>query len=85
MTGKPQVWFLTGSQHLYGPETLAQVADQSQQIQRMLISRSWKEHAAGRKGQAIATGMRACLQRPLNAGSWKSFAALLMKRSGSAG
>ena len=33
---KPQVWFLTGSQHLYGAETLAQVADQSQQIQRAL-------------------------------------------------
>ncbi|GAB3443454.1 L-arabinose isomerase [Actinophytocola sediminis] len=33
---KPQVWFLTGSQHLYGAETLAQVASQSQQIQRML-------------------------------------------------
>jgi L-arabinose isomerase len=28
----PQVWFLTGSQHLYGPETLQQVADQSRQI-----------------------------------------------------
>jgi L-arabinose isomerase len=34
--GKPQVWFLTGSQHLYGPDTLEQVARQSQQIQRML-------------------------------------------------
>ncbi len=33
---KPQIWFLTGSQHLYGPETLEQVADQSRQIQRML-------------------------------------------------
>ncbi len=33
---KPQVWFLTGSQHLYGADTLAQVAGQSQQIQRML-------------------------------------------------
>jgi L-arabinose isomerase len=31
-----QVWFLTGSQGLYGPETLAQVADQSQEIQRTL-------------------------------------------------
>jgi len=31
-----QVWFLTGSQGLYGPDTLAQVADQSQQIQRTL-------------------------------------------------
>jgi glycosyltransferase involved in cell wall biosynthesis len=57
-----------------------------EQIQQMLISRSWKEHAAGRKGQAIATGMRACLQRPLNAGAWKSVIALLVKRSeGTAG
>ncbi|PYD02498.1 L-arabinose isomerase [Microbacterium esteraromaticum] len=31
-----EVWFLTGSQHLYGPETLAQVADQSQRIARTL-------------------------------------------------
>ncbi|MFT4234691.1 MAG: L-arabinose isomerase, partial [Microbacterium sp.] len=27
-----EVWFVTGSQHLYGPETLAQVAEQSQQV-----------------------------------------------------
>ena len=33
---KQQVWFLTGSQHLYGPETLDQVAEQSAQIQGML-------------------------------------------------
>ena len=31
-----EVWFLTGSQHLYGPETLAQVAAQSQEIARLL-------------------------------------------------
>ncbi|WP_112247584.1 L-arabinose isomerase [Kribbella monticola] len=29
---RPQLWFLTGSQGLYGPETLDQVAAQSQQI-----------------------------------------------------
>ena len=28
----PQIWFLTGSQGLYGPETLDQVADQSRAI-----------------------------------------------------
>ncbi|TDB74711.1 L-arabinose isomerase [Micromonospora sp. KC723] len=28
----PEVWFLTGSQGLYGPETLQQVAEQSRQI-----------------------------------------------------
>ncbi|WBB67760.1 L-arabinose isomerase [Micromonospora sp. WMMD812] len=32
----PEVWFLTGSQGLYGPETLAQVAAQSQQIAAQL-------------------------------------------------
>ncbi|GAA4412601.1 L-arabinose isomerase [Actinokineospora soli] len=37
---KPQVWFLTGSQHLYGPETLEQVASQSQRIERMLSERA---------------------------------------------
>ncbi|WP_105567020.1 L-arabinose isomerase [Microbacterium halophytorum] len=31
-----EVWFLTGSQHLYGPETLAQVAEQSQEVARLL-------------------------------------------------
>jgi L-arabinose isomerase len=35
-TGKPHVWFLTGSQALYGPETLDQVAGQSARIQKML-------------------------------------------------
>ena len=35
---KPQIWFLTGSQHLYGPETLDQVAEQSAEIQRTLAS-----------------------------------------------
>jgi L-arabinose isomerase len=34
----PQIWFLTGSQHLYGPETLEMVAQQSAQIQRTLAS-----------------------------------------------
>ncbi len=27
-----EIWFVTGSQHLYGPETLAQVAEDSQQL-----------------------------------------------------
>jgi L-arabinose isomerase len=35
---KPQIWFLTGSQHLYGPETLDQVAAQSQHIQQTLVA-----------------------------------------------
>ncbi|HVU10571.1 MAG TPA: L-arabinose isomerase [Phototrophicaceae bacterium] len=31
-----EIWFLTGSQHLYGPETLQQVAQHSQEIVRAL-------------------------------------------------
>ncbi len=36
-TPKPEVWFLTGSQSLYGPETLDQVAAQSQGIVERLV------------------------------------------------
>src|SRR5262245_25177478 len=32
MSSPAQVWFLTGSQHLYGEETLRQGAEQSQRI-----------------------------------------------------
>ncbi|TXN32441.1 L-arabinose isomerase [Lacisediminihabitans profunda] len=35
-----EVWFLTGSQNLYGEETLAQVAEQSQEIARALNAAS---------------------------------------------
>lgn len=32
MSTTPQIWFLTGSQHLYGPETLAQVAEDARTL-----------------------------------------------------
>jgi L-arabinose isomerase len=35
---KPKLWFLTGSQHLYGEETLRQVAGQSEQVQQLLTA-----------------------------------------------
>ena len=31
-----EAWFITGSQHLYGPETLEQVAQHSQEIAKEL-------------------------------------------------
>ncbi|MGI3786575.1 MAG: L-arabinose isomerase, partial [Janthinobacterium lividum] len=34
----PTVWFLTGSQGLYGPEIVAQVEQQSHEVVRMLDS-----------------------------------------------
>jgi L-arabinose isomerase len=39
-TEQAEVWFLTGSQGLYGPETLRQVADQSGEIARHLDTAS---------------------------------------------
>jgi len=36
MTSQPEVWFLTGSQGLYGEDVLGQVADQSRAIARQL-------------------------------------------------
>ena len=37
--GEKEVWFVTGSQHLYGPETLRQVAEHSTQIVE-----AWQNH-----------------------------------------
>lgn len=31
-----QIWFLTGSQHLYGPEAIEQVAEHSREIAAFL-------------------------------------------------
>src|SRR5262249_60378048 len=35
-TAAPEIWFLTGSQEMYGPETLRQVAEQSRQAANQL-------------------------------------------------
>jgi len=57
-----QVWFLTGSQELYGPQTLAQVAEQSRAIVAHLASKGnlpgevvWKPVVTS------ASAIRACL------------------------
>jgi L-arabinose isomerase len=71
MSTKPyadrEVWFLTGSQDLYGEETLAQVAEQSQEVARALDASSdvpvkvvWKpvlkDSAAIRRAMLDANG-----------------------------
>ncbi|WP_030437991.1 L-arabinose isomerase [Actinoplanes subtropicus] len=45
---KSQVWFLTGSQHLYGPETLDQVAAQSAEIQGLLTQAGLSAEIVGK-------------------------------------
>ena len=53
----PTCWFLTGSQGLYGPETLAQVEQQSRAVRR---STQRRRHAAGAGGvEAGADRLRA--------------------------
>ena len=53
---KPQLWFLTGSQGLYGQETLDQVAAQSRQIQQMLVG---GQLVAELVGKPVLTGSTA--------------------------
>ena len=57
------------------------VAPQSakQQIQRILLGQAWKQHAAGMKSAAIASGWRACTSQPTSPTAWKSLFALILK------
>ncbi|HEU4349171.1 MAG TPA: L-arabinose isomerase, partial [Actinoplanes sp.] len=70
--GKPQIWFLTGSQGLYGPETLDQVADQSRQIQQTLVGGRLFAELVGKPvltdGAAIRTVMLEANADPACAG-----------------
>jgi glycosyltransferase involved in cell wall biosynthesis len=50
-----------------------------EQIQNILLGHAWKQHSAGMKRSAIATGWRACAARPANVGAWKSLVALMLK------
>lgn len=49
------------------------------QVQKMLIGRAWKEHRAGRRWPAVATGLRAAMIRPFSLSAWKSVVALMVK------
>jgi L-arabinose isomerase len=59
---KPQLWFLTGSQHLYGPETLRQVADQSAQIQRTIAEGPLEFELVGKPVLTDAAAIRQVMQ-----------------------
>jgi L-arabinose isomerase len=61
---KSQVWFLTGSQHLYGPETLDQVAAQSAEIQGLLTDAGLSAEIVGKP---VLTESRAIRQVMLEA------------------
>ncbi|HEX2133228.1 MAG TPA: L-arabinose isomerase [Actinophytocola sp.] len=58
---KPQIWFLTGSQGLYGQETLDQVAAQSQQIQQTLVDGDLVAELVGKPVLVDAGAIRAVM------------------------
>src|SRR3954469_6911487 len=60
---KPQLWFLTGSQALYGEETLEQVAGQSLRIQQLLTaSGTLPAEIVGKPVRTEAAALRRVLQ-----------------------
>jgi L-arabinose isomerase len=58
---KPQIWFLTGSQGLYGQQTLDQVADQSRQIQQTLVAGDLVAELVGKPVLVDAGAIRAVM------------------------
>lgn len=54
----------------------------SAHIQGMLLGRAWREHDAGLKANAVATGLRALAENPSNFRVWKSLLALALKPAG---
>jgi GT2 family glycosyltransferase len=55
----------------------------SAHIQRLLQGRAWQEHAEGRRGRAVLTGLRAVILRPWIPRAWHTLAALLVRPGGS--
>jgi L-arabinose isomerase len=58
---KPQIWFLTGSQSLYGQDTLDQVAVQSQQIQQTLVAGELSAELVGKPVLTESAAIRAVM------------------------
>lgn len=49
------------------------------QIQDLLLGQAWREHAAGRRGRAVRTGLSAVARGPASLRAWRSLGALLLK------
>lgn len=65
------------------PKGIPAVAeDVDKHLQDVLIGRAWKEHARGKKMDALRIGLSACLKRPIRLETWRSLCALVVKRPG---
>lgn len=58
---------------------LSQAQGSRQHIQGMLLGAAWDQHAAGRRGKALRTALRACLTLPSNLQAWKSLGVLAIR------
>ena len=52
----------------------------SSHIQGMLLGEAWQQHAAGNKREAIKIGLRSLIHKPTSIKTWRSLAALLLKK-----
>jgi glycosyltransferase involved in cell wall biosynthesis len=52
------------------------------QLAGLLLGEAWRRHRRGEKLASIALGLRALARTPTSAGSWRSVAALVVKRAG---
>lgn len=50
-------------------------------IQEELLGRAWKEHRRGNKRDAILAAWKGCVRRPINLKAWRSFVAIVLKRT----
>jgi glycosyltransferase involved in cell wall biosynthesis len=64
------------------PRDGAIAKDASAHLRGHLIAQAWALHRAGRWGEALRTGLRAAMATPGHADTWKTIAALLLKRPG---
>lgn len=52
----------------------------SAHIQGILLGDAWKKHVAGNKKEALKVGLRSLIYKPTSIKTWRSFAALLLKK-----
>lgn len=61
------------------PQEAGKARGSAEAVQHLLMGASWDRHRAGRKGEAIRLGWRACLARPTTLWTWRSLFALALK------
>jgi hypothetical protein len=61
------------------PDEAAPTGAASEQVQAVMLGRAWREKVDHGKLAAITIGLRACLVRPSNVQTWRSWLALTLR------